>query len=113
MLLREKPLAMSSTPTGNEAARNPLTTLRSAVHDGVDRYRALGEAPEARRLLATAVISYIGDRFSTIALIALSFDLGDSALGVGGMLALLALPRLVVQAAALDRLLTGIPASDC
>lgn len=91
---------MSSTSTGNETARDPLATLRSAVHDGVDRYRALGDEPEARRLLAAAVISYIGDRFNTIALIALSFNLGDSALGVGGMLALLALPRLVVQAAA-------------
>ncbi len=48
-------------------------------------------------MLAAASASYIGDRFNTIALIALSYELSESALGVGGMLALLALPRLVVQ----------------
>lgn len=90
---------MDSTHAG-EAARGPLATVKTAVRDGVEHYRALRHAPEARRLLAAAAGSYIGDRFNTIALIALSFELGDSALGVGGMLALLALPRLVVQAAA-------------
>lgn len=91
---------MDSTSPQSGAARGLLRTLTSAVRDGVDRYRALGDAPEARRLLAAAAGSYIGDRFNTIALIALSFEFGNSALGVGGMLALLALPRLVIQAAA-------------
>jgi MFS family permease len=90
---------MDSTQAG-KVPHGPLATLRSAVTDGVDRYRALREAPEAARLLATAALSYIGDRFNTIALIALAFELGNSALGVGGMMALLALPRLVVQAPA-------------
>ncbi len=91
---------MTATPSEGGAARGPLATVRSAVRDGVDRYKALREAPEAGRLLATAALSYIGDRFNTIALIALAFELGDSALGVGGMMALLALPRLIVQAPA-------------
>lgn len=91
---------MDSTPRAGETAHGPLATIRTAVRDGIDRYRSLREAPEASRLLAVAAGSYIGDRFNTIALIALSFQLGNSALGVGGMLALLMLPRLVVQAAA-------------
>ena len=77
-----------------------ISALRGAATDGVARYRALGDAPETRRLLLAAAGSYVGDRFNTIALVALSFELGDSALGVGGMLALMCLPNLVVQAAA-------------
>ena len=63
-------------------------------------YRALGKAPEARTLLGTAAVSYIGDRLNTIALIALSFEFSDGALGVGGMLAIYMLPRLLIQAPA-------------
>lgn len=85
---------------GASGVNSPFATLKAAVRDGINRYKALGEAPEARHLLAAAAGSYIGDRFNTIALIALSFELGGSALGVGGMLALRALPRLVVQAPA-------------
>ena len=91
---------MDRSPPKGASAHGPLATVRAAVRDGVDRYRALRDAPEARRLLAAAAGSYIGDRFNTIALIALAFELGDSALGVGGMIALWALPRLVIQAAA-------------
>ncbi|MBA2755674.1 MAG: MFS transporter [Chloroflexia bacterium] len=82
---------------GRETVRGVGATIRSATRTSVDRYRALGNAPDVRRLLAAAAGSYIGDRFNTIALIALSFKLGDSALGVGGMLALMVLPRLLVQ----------------
>ena len=82
---------------GRESVRGAGARIRSATRTSVDRYRALGNAPDVRRLLAAAAGSYIGDRFNTIALIALSFKLGDSALGVGGMLALMALPRLLVQ----------------
>lgn len=91
---------MDSKSPGGAAPKRPLAATGAAVRNGIERYRALREAPEAGRLLAAAAGSYIGDRFNTIALIALSFELGDSALGVGGMLALLALPRLVVQAPA-------------
>lgn len=91
---------MDATTPDAGRPHGPSGKIRSAVRDGIDRYRALRDVPEARRLLAVAAGSYIGDRFNTIALIALSFELGDSALGVGGMLALLALPRLVVQAPA-------------
>ena len=77
-----------------------IGTLRGAATDGAARYRALGSARETRRLLLAAAGSYAGDRLNTIALIALSFELGDSALGVGGMLALMAVPRLLIQAPA-------------
>ncbi len=87
---------MATTAT---TSNGPLNRLRRGFDRIIGRYRELGAVPETRRLLGAAAGSYIGDRFNTIALIALSFKLGDSALGVGGMLAMVALPRLVVQAA--------------
>lgn len=65
-----------------------------------DRYRELFKDPAPRRLLSAAALSYIGDRFNMIALVTLSYELGDGALGVGGTLALLMLPRLMLQAGA-------------
>ena len=91
---------MASSPRTSLSVSGAIDALREAMRGGVARYRALGDAPETRRLLLAAAGSYIGDRLNTIALVALSFELGDSALGVGGMLALMAFPRLVVQAAA-------------
>lgn len=71
--------------------------LSTVVQDAAGRYRALGAAPDARRLLAAAAASYIGSEFNFIALIALSYQITGSALGVGGMLTAAALPRLLAQ----------------
>lgn len=48
-------------------------------------------------LLGASFVSEIGDWFNTVALITLSYQYGDGALSVGGMLALRMLPRLIVQ----------------
>ena len=48
-------------------------------------------------LLGASFVSEIGDWFNTVALISLSYQFGDGALSVGGMLALRMLPRLVLQ----------------
>ena len=95
-MTNKSPEGAMTTTSSETLPTGPLERLRTGVQQGIDRYRALGSAPEACRLLAAASASYIGDRFNTIALIALSYELGGSALGVGGMLALIALPRLVV-----------------
>ncbi len=77
-----------------------VTRLSGAARRTVRQYQQLGAVPGTRRLLLAATGSYIGDRFNTIALIALSYKLGDGALGVGVMLALFMLPRSLIQAPA-------------
>lgn len=91
---------IDSTPAAGKVTPGLLAILKITLRDGVERYRALRDAPGAQPLLAEASRSYIGHGFNTIVLISLSFELCDSALGVGGMLALLVSPPLVVQAAA-------------
>lgn len=78
-------------------ARGQLGRASAAVRRGAARYQEIGALPDARRLLLAATGSYIGDRLNTIALVALAYTLGDGALGVGGMLALTMLPRLLAQ----------------
>lgn len=85
------------TTTSAAAVAGPLARLREALRGMVGSYRELGALPDARKLLGAATLSYAGDRLNTLALIALSFDLGDGALGVGAMLALFALPRFLIQ----------------
>lgn len=88
---------MDVSPASDALARGPFEILRTALRDGVDRYRALKDAPESRTLLLAAATSYIGNRLNTIALVALSYKLGDGALGVGGMLAIMMAPSLLLQ----------------
>ena len=79
------------------AQTRPVDRVKEALHQSWRNYRELAGLRAARRLLGAAALSYAGDRFNTVALIALSFNLGDGALGVGGMLALFALPRFLLQ----------------
>lgn len=88
---------MDASPAQDALARSPIDALRSALRDGVNRYKALKEAPESRALLSAAAVSYIGNRFKTIALISLSYKLGDGVLGVGGMMAIQMFPGIVFQ----------------
>lgn len=87
---------METHPSTAPAA-GPLQRMQEALQQTVGSYRELGSLPDARKLLGAAALSYAGDRFNTIALITLSFNLGDGALGVGGMLALFSLPRFLIQ----------------
>jgi MFS family permease len=70
---------------------------REALQQSADRYRALGAYPDARRLIAAATGSYIGSEFNFIALLALSYQFADSALGVGGVFVAASAPRLLAQ----------------
>lgn len=88
---------MDASTTSDAMTRSPVDAMRSALRDGINRYKALKDAPETRALLGAASISYIGARFKTIALIALSYKLGDGVLGVGGMLAIQMFPGIVLQ----------------
>lgn len=88
---------MDASPAQDTPTRSPVDAMRTALRDGVDRYKALKDAPESRALLSAGTISYIGHRFKTIALISLSYKLGDGVLGVGGMLAIQMFPGIVFQ----------------
>lgn len=88
---------MDASTTADALSRSPVDAMRAALRDGIDRYKALKDAPETRALLGAAAVSYVGNRFKTIALIALSYKLGDGVLGVGGMLAIQMFPGIVFQ----------------
>lgn len=88
---------MGTSSTRETTNRTPVETVRSALRDGIDRYKALKDAPESRALLSAAAVSYIGNRFKTIALVSLSYKLGDGVLGVGGMLAIQMIPGIILQ----------------
>jgi MFS family permease len=87
-------------PRTVDPIRGSLVKLGSGFAGGFGRYRRLVRRRDAVLLIGAGVVSEIGDWFNAVALIALSFDLGDGALGVGGMLALRMVPRLVLQAPA-------------
>ncbi len=61
------------------------------------RYRGVFVVRNVRLLLGTAAISYVGDWFNLVALTALSYRFAGGALGVGGMLAVTLIPRLLFQ----------------
>ncbi len=88
---------MDATPVEGAVSRNPIEAIKGALAEGVGRYRALKDAPESRKLLLGVAGARIGYRAGTVALVALSYKLGDGALGVGGMLAILLGPSLLVQ----------------
>jgi predicted MFS family arabinose efflux permease len=67
------------------------------VRRTLTRYRAVLRNRNVALLLAAGIASEIGDWFNTVALISLSFRFGDGALGVGGMLAVRMVTRLLLQ----------------
>lgn len=67
--------------------------LRAAL----ERYRRFARDRDATLLLGAGIVSAAGDWFNTVALIALAFNFGDGVLGVGGLLILRMIPRLVLQ----------------
>lgn len=71
--------------------------LLGRVREGVTRYGAVVHRREPALLLGAGFVSEIGDWFNTVALIALAYRIGDGSLGVGLMLALRMVPRLLFQ----------------
>ncbi|MEJ7763813.1 MAG: MFS transporter, partial [Thermomicrobiales bacterium] len=69
----------------------------ASVRGAIDRYRAFGQDRDATLLLGAGVLSATGDWLNTVALIALAFDFGDGLFGVGGLLSLRMLTRLLLQ----------------
>ena len=78
-------------------ARNRVGTLATALRQSLGRYRRVLADRDATILLAAGFASEIGDWFNTVALISLSFHYGEGALGVGGLLAVRMVPRLLLQ----------------
>ena len=78
-------------------AMERLGRLSGALQESLILYRAaLGERNVAL-LLAAGFVSEIGDWFNIVALVSLSYHFTESATGVGGMLAVRMLTRLVCQ----------------
>lgn len=69
----------------------------ASARGAIDRYRAFGQDRDATLLLGAGVLSATGDWLNTVALIALAFDFGDGLFGVGGLLSLRMLTRLLLQ----------------
>ena len=71
----------------------------TAIAGGVKRYRQLLSRRESSTLLWAGLVSEVGDWFNMVALLAIAHDAGGS-IGVGVVLALRMVPRLVLQAPA-------------
>lgn len=71
--------------------------LGAAVRESASLYRTTFTDRNIGLLLGAGFVSEIGDWFSTVTLLALSYDYGEGATGVGGMLAVRMLTRLVFQ----------------
>ncbi|CAA9531446.1 MAG: hypothetical protein AVDCRST_MAG73-990 [uncultured Thermomicrobiales bacterium] len=91
--------AMEAAAVGHATAEGDmLTRAGAAARRTGQRYRRLGAVPDARRLLLAGAVANVGDRFTTIAMIALAYELGGGARAVGVVLALKLLPRFLCQA---------------
>src|SRR3954453_2559883 len=88
----EEPVAVTQRRMGR-----PFRSLRDGAGEAIPRYRHVLDQHDSRRLLFAALLSVIGDWLNFVALMALAYDLGNGAIGVGGMLALRLVPGLVFQ----------------
>ncbi len=75
----------------------PTLGLREGAAEAIQRYRHVFDQHDSRTLLFAALLSVIGDWLNFVALMALAYDFGNGAIGVGGMLALRLVPGLVFQ----------------
>jgi MFS family permease len=78
--------------TGERFNQAAATLRKTLAH-----YRSVFADRNIALLLGAGFFSEVGDWFNTVALISLSFRFGDGALGVGGMLAVRMLTRLLCQ----------------
>jgi sugar phosphate permease len=74
-----------------------LKAVSHGAQQSLQRYQRLLAARNIWLLLGSATISYIGDWFNIVALTALSYQVAGGAIGVGGMLAVTLIPRLIFQ----------------
>jgi predicted MFS family arabinose efflux permease len=74
-----------------------LNQAGSALQRVLRHYRALLGERNVALLLGAGIVSEIGDWFNIVALVSLSYSLGDGALGVGGMFATRMVTRLLCQ----------------
>ncbi|MGH2531997.1 MAG: MFS transporter [Thermomicrobiales bacterium] len=72
-------------------------SIQANTRQALDRYSQVLSQRTTRTLLMTFVVSAVGDWLNLVALMALAYQFGDGALGVGGMLALRMVPGLVLQ----------------
>lgn len=82
------------------AVHDPNATRDSSIgrlRMALARYRAFIRDRDPALLLGAGVVSAAGDWFNTVALIALAFNYGDGVLGVGGVLIVRMVPRLLLQ----------------
>lgn len=88
---------MSEDSANTSQSRGLVDAIRTTLRNGADRYMALKNEKESRTLLASFLVSIIGLRISTVALVVLAYQLGEGALGIGGMLAIQMIPGVVFQ----------------
>ena len=74
-----------------------LTQRGSSLRRRLEQYRAAYAERNVALLLVSGFISEIGDWFNIVALLSLSYHLGDGALGSGGVLAVRMLTTLILQ----------------
>lgn len=89
---------MSESDPTKVLHRGYVDAVRTALRNGIQRYKALGSARETRWLLGGFAMFIMGFRFLTIALVVLSYQLGEGVLGVGGLLAIQMMPGILLQA---------------
>lgn len=69
----------------------------AAVADGMRRYRNLLRDRRTATLLRAGMASELGDWFNTVAVLMVAYEVGGGSVGVGFVLALRMVPRLVFQ----------------
>jgi predicted MFS family arabinose efflux permease len=74
-----------------------LNQADAALRRTLDHYRAVLAERNVALLLGAGIVSEIGDWFNIVALVSLSYSLGDGAFGVGGMFATRMATRLLCQ----------------
>ena len=87
---------IEESPRSNQS-RSFVSSMQTTIRNGVTRYKSLARAQEARTLLVSFLMSFIGYRMITVALVVMAFNLSGGALGVGAMLAFQMIPGIVLQ----------------
>ena len=87
---------MTDSPS-DDSRQNALATIQTSLRTGFRRYAAMKDAPESRRLITAFLFGWLAARMNLVALVVLSYQIGDGALGVGGMLAVTLLPGTIFQ----------------
>lgn len=90
-------MALAQERNGEMRRLERVDRLGAALQESVALYRAALAERNVALLLGAGITSEIGDWFNIVALVSLSFQFSESATGVGGMLAVRMLTRLLCQ----------------